>query len=478
MRRFTLLILIGYCGIFAPLSSFSQKGVDQLIQQLKKQHFEGVISSNIFLPCFMKKSGLITAFEERHNYLWYKNDLHYQIEATGKVFKVVKAEKIQRIDSTYFEGYNNYAFHFVYNDTIFAIGGYGFWHISGLLRFFDDKTGSWNVLPTNISVPIMLYHNSQAYYDLKNHKVFFIFQKAASIENLTDQRDLTFYVQCLDLKTKTWWSNPKLLYQNTIIPEKFYYYPIPFHSQNGMLIRNDLSLLLLDFSNNIQFEINPNKSSEINSKLLANSNSLTFSMNHTLYFYYPKSGLIDSVLLTPDDLINTHKPVYTELSIIKKLHSDTNTLLTIIGAFLLVGFLTAAVVKIYQLNKKVAFLKGTQLQTAGKKILSEINIGNTNSFRQNITEVEKSLLDLLIANTSKNEMTTVTQMNQVLGIANKDTKIQNNIRSNTIQSINKKFNLYSALPDELIEKQRTEFDKRFFEYQIQRKYLNKVKGQK
>ena len=118
------------------------------------------------------------------------------------------------------------------------------------------------------------------------------------------------------------------------------------------------------------------------------------------------------------------------------------------------------------------------MQTAGKKILSEINIGNTNSFRQNITEVEKSLLDLLIANTSKNEMTTVTQMNQVLGIANKDTKIQNNIRSNTIQSINKKFNLYSALPDELIEKQRTEFDKRFFEYQIQRKYLNKVKGQK
>jgi hypothetical protein len=75
-------------------------------------------------------------------------------------------------------------------------------------------------------------------------------------------------------------------------------------------------------------------------------------------------------------------------------------------------------------------------------------------------------------------MTTVSQMNQVLGIYNKDTKIQNNIRSNTIQLINRKFTIYSGLSDDLIEKQRTEFDKRFFEYQIQRKYLSKVKNQK
>ncbi len=35
--------------------------------------------------------------------------------------------------------------------------------------------------------------------------------------------------------------------------------------------------------------------------------------------------------------------------------------------------------------------------------------------------------------------------------------------------------VYSGTADELIERQRTEFDKRFFEYSIQRKYLGKVK---
>jgi 3-methyladenine DNA glycosylase Tag len=133
--------------------------------------------------------------------------------------------------------------------------------------------------------------------------------------------------------------------------------------------------------------------------------------------------------------------------------------------------------KIKRLQKRVEMLMSSHMNN-GSKVINEINIANPNSFRENLTEVEKSLLDLLVSNTAKNEMTTVSQMNQVLGIYNKDTKIQNNIRSNTIQLINRKFTIYSGLSDDLIEKQRTEFDKRFFEYQIQRKYLSKVKNQK
>jgi hypothetical protein len=72
-------------------------------------------------------------------------------------------------------------------------------------------------------------------------------------------------------------------------------------------------------------------------------------------------------------------------------------------------------------------------------------------------------------------MTSINQLNQVLGISNKPVKIQNNIRATAIQVINKKFSVYSGVNDDMIEKQRTEFDKRFFEYFIQRKYLNKLK---
>ena len=72
-------------------------------------------------------------------------------------------------------------------------------------------------------------------------------------------------------------------------------------------------------------------------------------------------------------------------------------------------------------------------------------------------------------------MTSVNSVNEVLGISRKDVKSQNNIRAAALQMINHKFIAYSGLNDELILKQRTEFDKRFFEYFIHTKYVQKVK---
>ena len=72
-------------------------------------------------------------------------------------------------------------------------------------------------------------------------------------------------------------------------------------------------------------------------------------------------------------------------------------------------------------------------------------------------------------------MTSVNQMNQVMQIEKKSIKIQNNLRASMVLMINKKFMVYSGTQDELLEKRRTEFDKRFFEYTIQRKYLSKIK---
>jgi len=127
-----------------------------------------------------------------------------------------------------------------------------------------------------------------------------------------------------------------------------------------------------------------------------------------------------------------------------------------------------------KIKKRNEFLLSAHTSN-GKKTETEKVIANHESFRENLTEIEKGLLDILINNTVQNEMTNINEMNQVLGISNKPTKVQNNIRSTTIQIINKKFSVFSGLSDDLIEKQRTEFDKRFFEYFIQKKYLNKLK---
>jgi hypothetical protein len=109
---------------------------------------------------------------------------------------------------------------------------------------------------------------------------------------------------------------------------------------------------------------------------------------------------------------------------------------------------------------------------------SDMEIKNNETrkfFRDTLTETEKALLDLLIRNSSVRKMTSVTQVNEVLGIAKKDVKFQNNVRSGAFQMINRKFNVFSGVADELIIKERTAFDKRFYEYQIHSKYLQKIR---
>jgi hypothetical protein len=136
--------------------------------------------------------------------------------------------------------------------------------------------------------------------------------------------------------------------------------------------------------------------------------------------------------------------------------------------FILCGFF---IVQFRKKNEKIILLT----QKLESNNLSKISIQNQQSFKANLTEAENKLLSLLIKNSTEGLMTSVIQMNQVMDIEKKPIKIQNNLRAAMVLMINKKFMVYSGTQDELLEKRRTEFDKRFFEYTIQRKYLSKIK---
>jgi hypothetical protein len=111
----------------------------------------------------------------------------------------------------------------------------------------------------------------------------------------------------------------------------------------------------------------------------------------------------------------------------------------------------------------------------GDNTIIEKNLIPKEYFRETLTEIEITLLDLLISNSINNQNTSVSQINHAMGLSKKATTIQNNIRAGTILIINKKFRSYSGIKDDLIQKERTDFDKRFFEYFINKKLLTKVK---
>ena len=81
---------------------------------------------------------------------------------------------------------------------------------------------------------------------------------------------------------------------------------------------------------------------------------------------------------------------------------------------------------------------------------------------------------LLFKNNLEKQNTTVTHINRVLGTEKKPFKIQNNIRGEAISTINDKFMAFALVNNNLIERQRSEHDKRHMEYFINDKYIGKL----
>jgi hypothetical protein len=81
---------------------------------------------------------------------------------------------------------------------------------------------------------------------------------------------------------------------------------------------------------------------------------------------------------------------------------------------------------------------------------------------------------LLFKNNLQKQNTTVTQINKVLGTEKKPFKIQNNIRGEGLSTINDKFMAFALVSNNLIERQRSEYDKRHMEYFINEKYISKL----
>lgn len=91
------------------------------------------------------------------------------------------------------------------------------------------------------------------YHDVANKKIYLIYQNPYIIAgNKSEQDDLNFYVQCLDLVTKTWWNDPMLFNKALVAKlENFEEFNrAAFNTQQGLLLDLEGEFKLLDFKNN------------------------------------------------------------------------------------------------------------------------------------------------------------------------------------------------------------------------------------
>jgi hypothetical protein len=103
---------------------------------------------------------------------------------TGKVFLVdTAAGIIERIDETYYSGYNFDSYQFIRNDTIYSFGGYGFWIQNNLLTYYSDVRKEWSLFgkaPFALESPDLQGPQAQiSFYDRLNDILYVVYQDEA-----------------------------------------------------------------------------------------------------------------------------------------------------------------------------------------------------------------------------------------------------------------------------------------------------------
>lgn len=88
------------------------------------------------------------------NAFYWKDSVVLSIPGTGQVYQLKLADRVlKRLDQTYFRGYNFDAHQFIRKDTLFSIGGSGFWQKHSLITAYNPRTFEWERYPLNNTNP-------------------------------------------------------------------------------------------------------------------------------------------------------------------------------------------------------------------------------------------------------------------------------------------------------------------------------------
>ncbi len=390
------------------------------------------------------------------------NQLNILLNGTGRIYRLDSIGNPIREDLTCYGGSSFGSINLNYRDTIYSIGGYGFWQFNSAIRFYKETLKEWDIIPANRQPDLSAGLNAIPHYGYDGDKVYLIY-KSVKPEYLNIQpANDTVFVQCLDLKSKRWWDSPKVISNEIAI--KIEEISAIHETGLGLLIhsRRMPYALVLDFEKNLAYKVDPSLSSDFIQNLKKINQGITFYDKQAIFLYDAERKSLKKYLFSIDKSASNSIKLYQQRSVFTTSISKENIYL------LTIGFLLFAI--IFLLIKKRT---GTALEKTQGEIRESATLINNTSviFINSLTEVERELLKVIIKNQNDGKNTSVSEVNVVLGLDKKPFKIQNNARASAISELNKRFSVFATNGDKLVIRERSSFDQRYFEYKIERKYL-------
>jgi hypothetical protein len=399
----------------------------------------------------------------------HKGGLIVAVEGTNRIYQVDSMGGYKRLDKTSFSGYNFGASIFDYKDTLYSVGGYGFWQTNGSVRYFNENTGEWDILRNIQDVSFANGLNGISYFDSRHGKLYLIYTVSNPEYKKITNPDSKLYFQCFDFNKKDWLEAP--LEINPNLAKEIREIGQIHKTSNGILcsIMKFEKPALLDFEKNMAYEVDDKFMTEIVQIENANKSGIRYISEGYLNIYNFSNDSFAHINTNIKKITSSGIPIFIEVekSIVKKYSKYLYLFTSLILNVLLIIAVIYLSIQI-QSKKEIAF-----------NFENTTSAGTSNEFKKaidfvnNLTVIEKELLETIVKNNLENKTTTVNQINKVLGTEKKSFKIQNNIRGEILTLINNKFIAFSLINDNLIERQRSEFDKRHMEYFINEKYIGK-----
>lgn len=399
-----------------------------------------------------------------------KDGLFMVLNGSGRLYKA-EAENgrvtFKRLDSTVYYGSNFGSYIFGYNDTIFSLGGYGFWKTNGLLRYYIPSRREWEIVKLNREIPLLTENVFDLiWYDEPEQKIYFGFTREENNVTKEKQPESNLHLETivLDLQTKEWTDLGSLspfLKTNLINIRNI------ISSPYGQMIDLDNKTLFLNYRTNRVYRLKENKQRlwDIMPTNTGDTHTVYF-IDSTFYCWLTEMNIIDSMKVTPGDLVLLNEKIFVpgtqEQAVIKSQPFSFR--------MALYGFLSATL-----LFSVTYFLLRTRRAHSQPVPDSDNKLVEPNGHPITVyTSLELDLIRTVLNNSTNGIYTSIGETNKILGVKNRGTDIQKKVRHDTISSINKKFAFAAKSEKELIEKKRTEFDGRAFEYFIDTPHLKEA----
>lgn len=98
-----------------------------------------------------------------------KQSRTFLIDCTNQAYHFsFKTRVLERIDKTYYRGYNCLATKFMRKDTLFSFGGYGFWQTINIQTYFKKTTNEWESYSPHNDAPKAINDGLNGYIPQKD----------------------------------------------------------------------------------------------------------------------------------------------------------------------------------------------------------------------------------------------------------------------------------------------------------------------